>query len=181
MLQPFVNSVVGLVEYLGESESLSSDALLGDVEDFSFGSFQELFGRHALVVGVTQDFGAGVDQTADKSLVADNLGIIFGVGGGRGGIPQLGQVVIAPHVIDLFLLLQIVGQGDQIDGFALIEVEGMDCLKDFLMVVGVKVVDMENLNDVVDGVIVAQHTAENTALGVAVVRQKAFLGPFFVR
>jgi hypothetical protein len=39
---------------------LADDPHLGDIEDFALGSLQQLFGRLALIVGVAEDFGAGV-------------------------------------------------------------------------------------------------------------------------
>ena len=53
----------------------------------------------------------------------------------------------------------------------LIKVGEFDALEDFLMRVGVKIVVTDDLDDVADDAIVAQHAAEHAALGFAVVRR----------
>ena len=154
---------------------LAGDAHLGDLEDLPLGVAEQFVGRLDLVVGVAEDFVAGVDQVADDRLLADDLGVVLDVGRRRGRVPQLGEVRVAADVLDVLLLPQPFGQRDQVDRVGLV-VEGEDALEDFLVGVEVEVFGADELDDVVDDDVVAEHAAEDAALGVAAVRGGAVVG-----
>src|SRR5438067_13769257 len=105
VLGALVDALERLVDEVGQRECLSGDAALGDLEDFAFGMAEHFVGRLGLFVRVVENLGAGVDQTPHHRLVADNAGVVLGVGSGGGGVPQFGEVGVTAYVFDLFLLL----------------------------------------------------------------------------
>ena len=64
---------------------------LEDREDLLLGPGQQLPRLVRLVVGLAQDVGAGVDQVAQDRLVANDLGIVGGVGRVRHRLEHVGQ------------------------------------------------------------------------------------------
>ena len=164
-----VDAVVCLLQCLLQGVRLAGDAHLGDVQDLAFGRFQQLVGRLGLVVGVAEDLSAGVDQVADDCLVADDAGVVLGVGSGRGGVPELGQVGVAADVLDLLLFAQVLGQGNQIDRVAAV-IQGHDGLVNFDVMVEVEILGAEDLDDVADDAVVAQHASHHAALGFSTLR-----------
>ena len=56
-----------------------------------FGAGQHLAGFDGRLVGFLDDVGAGVDQRAEDRLVADDAGVVLGVGGGGDFLAQLQQ------------------------------------------------------------------------------------------
>src|SRR5262249_43209948 len=134
-----VDSRVRVLEGLVERRRVPRHALLGNFEDPALGRAQELFGRLRLVVGVAKDFGAGVNEVTGDRLIADDPGVILGVRGGRGRIPQLGQVDVAANVLELFELAQSLPQDDHVNGMTVV-VDLLDRLEDLLVGVEVEVV-----------------------------------------
>ena len=175
VLGPGVDPLVGVVDRFLQRDVLAGDAQLGHFEDLPFGVAEQFVGRLGLVVGVAEDFVAGVDQVADDRLFADDLGVILDVGRRRGRFPQLGEIGIAADVLDVFLLPQPFGQRDQVDRVGFV-VEGEDALVDLLVGVEVEVFGADELDDVVDDDVVAKHAAEEAALGVPAMRRGAFVG-----
>ena len=106
--------------------------------------------------------------------VADDPGVVFGVGGGGGGVPQLRQISVAADVLDLAALLQLLGQQHHIDGLAALVVKGDDCLMDFLMGVGVEILGAQQLHDDADNAVLAQHTAEDATFRLPTLRRQTF-------
>ena len=99
-----VDPSIGFIERGLQREGLAGDAHLRDVENLAFGRFEQLVGGHRLIVGVAQNFVARVDQIANDGFVADDVRVVFGVGGRRRGIPQFGQVSVAADVVELLAL-----------------------------------------------------------------------------
>src|SRR5262249_338574 len=99
-----------------------------------------------------------------------DLRIILRIRRRRRSVPQLAQVAVAPHVLDPGALLQRVGEDDHINGGAALVVDLRDRLEDLLMSVEVEILLAEDLNDVADAGVVAQHAAQRRALGVATLR-----------
>ena len=83
VLQPGVDAVERLDQQVVDVGDLVGAALVVDGEDLLFGLADHLARIERRLVGVAEDFGAGVDQRAQRGLVADDLGVVDGVGGVR--------------------------------------------------------------------------------------------------
>ena len=62
-----------------------------DAKDALFGPGEHLAGVDAGFVRLVDDVGAGVDQRAEHGLVADDAGVVLGVGGGGDFLAQFEQ------------------------------------------------------------------------------------------
>ena len=67
--------------------------------------------------------------------------------------------------------LQFLGKHDEIDGMALV-VQGGNGMADFLMRVEVEVVGPEDLQDIADDDVIAQHAAEHALLRLLALRRQ---------
>ena len=67
-------------------------ALVVDGEDLLLGAADHFARVERRLVGVAEDFGAGVDQRPQRGLVADDLGVVDGVGGVGDRVEHLGQI-----------------------------------------------------------------------------------------
>ena len=115
-----------------------------------------------------------MDQVANDGLVADDLGVVLGIRGGRRSFPQFAEVAVAADVLDVLVRGQPLGEDDQVDRLTLV-VEHTDAIVDLLMGVGVEVdiVLAEDLHHIADDDVVAQHAAQHAALGFAALRREA--------
>ncbi len=170
---PGIDPGVGFIEGGLQGERLPGNAHLCDVENLALSRFQEFIGRHRLIVGVAKDFVAGMDQIANDGLVANDAGVILGIGGSRRRVPEFGQIGIAADVFEMLLFFEVIRQEDEVNRLALV-VELGDAVEDFLVAVGVKRFrTVDDLNNVADNGIVTQHAAQDAAFGIAVLRWKA--------
>src|SRR5262249_9067615 len=112
MLGAEIDARISLVQSLLQRHRVAGQAELSDVENPALGGVQELVGGLDQVLSIFLDFGAGVDEVADDGLVANDAGVILGVGGAGGGIPQLGEVDIAASLFQELFFPQIIGQRD---------------------------------------------------------------------
>ena len=100
-----------------------ADAELGDVEDAPLGGVEQFLGRLILIERILLHFGASVNEMANDRFLPDDLGIMLDVTDGRGGLPELGQVLVAAHVGDQALFVQIIGQRHRVGRLALMDAD----------------------------------------------------------
>ncbi len=159
-------------DHVLQFERVALDLVLGDGEDLALGRLQQILGGELVGISIANDLGGAVDQlTADRSL-ADDRGIILGVGRVRDGVDDLPECLVATDLLELIATGQFVGQGDGIDAFTLI-IEVANGLVDRLMGVSVKIIDREHRDDFVQDVIVQQDASEYPLLGFQVLRRQA--------
>ena len=124
------------------------------------------------LVGVAEDFGAGVDQRPQRGLVADDLGVVNGVGGVGDRMQDLGQVGGAADGLQVAGGPQPFQHQRGVDPPPLV-VHRHQVGVELLVGVGVEVVGTEDHDDVVAEVRVQQHAAQHALFGVQIVRRQA--------
>src|SRR5262249_4046062 len=147
--------------------------------NLALGGLQKLFRGHDMVVGIAKNLSAGVDQVADNRSISDDAGIVLGVGGSRGSVPELAQIAVTAHVFNVFLLLEPFGKDDEIDRLAAV-VETRDAPENLLMSVKIEIFSADDLQDIADGAVVPKHAAQHAALGFFALRRET-VGSFLIR
>ena len=79
------------VQHVADRADLRVAFGIEDAEDALFGAGQHFAGVDAGFVRFLDDVGAGVDQRAEDGLVADDAGVVLGMGGGGDFLAQLEQ------------------------------------------------------------------------------------------
>ena len=126
-------------------------------------------GVAGVLVAQLRDLVADADEGAQHALLADDAGVVGGVGRRR---HELGQRVyeIAPSgALEHALALKLGAEGDHIDLLAPV-IQGERGAVDEPVRVAIEVVGRERLRDGGDGVRVDEHGAEHRLLGLEVVR-----------
>jgi hypothetical protein len=119
------------------------------------------------------DPGAGLDQLAEHRALADDPGVVAGVGRGGHRGDQGVQVRGAADPGDLPALGELARDGDRV-GRVAASVQVQDRVVDDLVRRPVEVVGVQDLDDLGDGVGGQQHPADHALLGGDVVRWSAF-------
>src|SRR5262245_6232725 len=104
-----------------------------------------------------------MDEVADDGLLPDDLSVVFGVAGAGRGVPQFGEIAVAAGVLDEVLLVEVVGEGHEIDGLALFDMQAGGSFENPLMAEDVEIFGPQMLDDVEDGAIIADHAPQDAA------------------
>jgi hypothetical protein len=89
-----------------------------------------------------------LDQLAADRLLADDLGVVLGVGRVRHAAEDLREGLVAADRLELAAAGQLLGQGDRVDRLAQV-VEVADRPVDHLMGVAIEVLDLQQRDDLV--------------------------------
>ena len=89
MLHAGIDAGQRFVQHVADRADLRVALGVEDAEDALLGPGQHLAGVDAGFVRLLDDVGAGVDQRAEHRLVADDAGVVLGVGGGGDFLAQL--------------------------------------------------------------------------------------------
>jgi hypothetical protein len=124
------------------------EAPLADVEDGLLGLVHHIVHAGALVVGDRGDLVGGVDHLAADRVSLHDAPVGFGVERGRHLVDQRRQVGGSADLAQLAAPVQFVGNGQQVDGDALL-VQAGERLPDPFVTVDVEIVRAQELGDVV--------------------------------
>ena len=111
------------------------------------------------------------DEGAQHALLADDAGVVGGVGRRRHELGQRVHELATPGALEHALALELGAEGDDVDLLAPV-VQREDGAVDEPVRVAVEVVGRERLGDRRDGVGVDEHGAEHRLLGLEVVRRE---------
>ena len=117
------------VQHVADRADLRVALGIEDAEHALLGAGEHLAGVDAGFVRVLDDVGAGVDQRAEHGLVADDAGVVLGVGGGGDFLAQLEQEGGAADRFVLAGVLQQLAEQRRIDLLAVF-VQGQHVAED---------------------------------------------------
>ena len=169
--------VEGAGHDLRERVVVVGDAAVGDAVDLGFGAVDQLVGVAVAGIAELDDAGADLDQAAEDGPLADDAGVVAGVGGGGHRGDERVQVGGAADAGEVAALGELGRDGHRVGRLAAaVQVE--DDLVDQLVGGAVVVVRADDLEDVGDRVLGEQHAAQDALLGGDVVRRGALEVPF---
>src|SRR5439155_331062 len=113
------DALEALLQERVDVRELAGDALLREVEDDLLGLVDEVAGFSGTVPAEAGDLTAGADEAAQRRGLAHDAGVVGGVRRRRHERCELVQAHAAAHGLELAPLLELVGEGDRIDGLAL--------------------------------------------------------------
>ena len=155
LLGPLGDQVHRLLEDVLDLVGLALDLVLGDREDLLLGRLEELLGGEEVRVAVADDVGRALDELAADRLLADDLGVILGVGGVRDAVGDLQEHLVAADLLVLIAAGQLVGERHRVDGLAQV-VKVADGPVDRSGARRGRSLDAEELGDVVQDLVVQQ-------------------------
>ena len=109
---------------------------------FCSADLEELLGGEEVGVAVADDVGRALDELAADRLLADDLGVVLGVGRVGDAVGDLQEHLVAADLLVLIAAGQLVGERHGVDGLAQV-VEVADGPVDDLVRVAVEVLDAE--------------------------------------
>ena len=146
---------------------LSPGLVLGDGEDLLLCRLQKLLRGEEVGVTFADDLGGALDQLAADRFLADELGVIPGVGRVGHAIGDLEEHLVAADLLELIAAGQLVGQRHGVHALAG-TVQLADCAIDDLVRVPVKIVGSQELGDLMENFVVQQDSAQQPAFGLEV-------------
>ncbi len=185
-LEQLFNLVDGLLEdQLERLRALvGTGALLGDLEHLALGQVQQIIGSAPLRLVARFDYLVGDrDHLSHYRPLTHDLGVGTDVGGTRGVLGDLHQIGEATGLFQLFGALQLLLQGDEIDGVARIGEAGHG-LEDQAVRAAVEILVDHPLGDPIPGLVVQHQAAQYGLFGLKRVGryfQLLCLGVFFRR
>ena len=172
VLQAGVDAVESLDQQVVDFDDLVGAPLVVDGEDLLLRPAHHFPGLDGGLVGVAEDFGAGVDQGPQGGLVADDFRIIDGVGRIGNRMDHFGQVGRAAHGLQVAAVREPLEEQGGVDAQAQV-VHGQQMGVEFLVGVGVEVGGPHHQRHVVAQVGVQQQAAEHAFFGVEILRRQA--------
>ena len=185
-LEQLLNLVDGLFEneLQGLGTLVGAGALLGDLEHLALGEIQQIAGGTALGLVARLDYLVGDrDHLPHHGALAHDFGVGADVGGARGVLGDLHQIGEATGLLQLLGALQLLLQGDEVDGVAGVG-EPVHGLEDQPVGSAVEVLVDHPLGDPIPGLVVQHQAAQYGLLcleGVGGNFQLLCLGVFFRR
>ena len=172
-LGELVDGAEAFLDDLADGDEALADAVLGDVEDGLLRAVEEERGIVLRLVALLHDAGAGVDQVPEDGLLLDDPAPVLDVGDAGDAVEQAGQVGGAAHALEGGGLDQLVLEGDEVDGLALLGEHGHG-LEDAAVGLAVEVVAGEDLGRGVEGGVVHEDGAQHRPLRLGVVGKGLF-------
>jgi hypothetical protein len=143
---------------------------VGDAVDLGLRTVDDVIDLALADIAELGDLGARVDEPAQDRLLADDLGVVAGVGRDRHAGDQVVQVRRAADAIEVAAALQLGHDGNRIGRLApTVQVD--DRVIDDLVGRTVEVDATDRLDDVGDGVLRQQHRAQHRLLGRVISRR----------
>ncbi|MCY1258040.1 hypothetical protein D9M70_62410 [compost metagenome] len=138
---------------------------LGDLEDLPFSLVENLGGSATFrVERAVGDFGTDTDQLAQRRPFANDLRIGLDVGDGRGVFRQFTEVTEATDLRSLTFLVQLLGQGHDVDRHVLIGQLG-DRTENQAVVMSIEIAVGDLIEHTLPGVVVQHQTTEYSLFG----------------
>ena len=165
-----------LLEAFGQFLKNAVDQFLGAFEDLDRGTFRDgkdgLFGlvqqgihTARLVKAVADDVGTRADEGALQRLVADDGGIIFGIGPADDGLCQFRKVGRSAHCFELSMILEVAGYRNEIDG-RVFAIEFEEAGVQRLVRGEVKIVGGKRVHERVEDAVTDKNTPQNGLFGL---------------
>ena len=164
--------VVALDDFL-DGLQVAGRPLLRNAEERLLGAVDDLFDGQLLVVGQPGDVADGVQEAAADGGLFHQPSVGFDADGGGDGVDELRDVGRATDGFELFALLQIRGQREEVDGIAPL-VDADDGFVDPAMLLQVEVLRVQEGEHAEDAFRVDQQSAEDGFLGFDVVRVRFY-------
>ena len=143
------------------------DALLREVEDDLLGAVDQLGRLTDPLAAEPRDLLAGLDERPQRRGLLDDLRVVVDVRCGRDERRELGDPRVAPDLLELAALLELVRERDRVDRLALLP-EREHCPVDRPVRAAVEVGGVEDLRDGTDRRLGEQHRAEHRLLGLEI-------------
>ena len=113
------------------------------VKIFCSADLEELLGREQVRVAVADDLGRALDELAADRFLADDLGVVLGVGRVGHAAGDLQQHLVAANQLELVAEGQLIGQRDGVNGLPL-AVQVADRPIDELVSVTIEILEVRN-------------------------------------
>ena len=156
----------------GEGHEVLGDDPAGHPVDLRLGVVDEVDDLALAGVAHLHDPRARLDEAAQHGLLGHDGRVVARVRGGRHEAGERVQVVGAARPGELARLEQLVGDGDHVGRFP-VRVQRQDRVEDDLVLGHVEVGGANRLDDVGDGVLAQEHSADGALLGEEVVGRGA--------
>ncbi len=185
-LEQLFNLVDGLLqdELEGLGALVGTGALLGDLEHLALGKIQQIVGGTSLGLVARFDYLVGDrDHLPHHRALTHDFGVGVDVGGTRGVLGDLHQIGEATGLFELLGALQLLLQGDEVDGVARIGEAGHG-LEDQTVRAAVEILVDHPFGDPIPGLVVQHQAAQYGLFGLKRVGryfQLLCLGVFFRR
>ena len=174
------NALAALQQRIDRSERFLDDFLYAhetaantffrELEDGGFGVVKNFLGGVTLIGGAGNGGIGSMDQSAQQSLVANNLDVVLNARPVGDAVHQAGDVADIADGLEFLVTIELFDQRDHVDGpgrFGQIHHAGVNAA----MGVERKIFRLEMLSRLVVRKIIQQDGAENGALGFHVCRQ----------
>ncbi|MBA7703363.1 hypothetical protein ES703_112148 [subsurface metagenome] len=162
-----------LLEKLLEGHGLRGNLHSGDLENAALGFFEDFLGVFFGLVSAGDNLGRGGNEFAQQGKVANDVGVIDGVGTVRDALDNSQEVGDAADLLQLGPAVELFAQEDQVEGLLVI-VKLANDVENGLVVGEVKTVAVDDLNDLADLIAVEDHRSQQTSLGVQRLGRQAF-------
>ena len=160
-----VDGAEGVGDDLADAGEAALDAFFGDLHELLLGGVEDVEGVFALVGGAGHGGLADGHDLAEEALVLDDADVLFDVEAMRKIFGEREEVGPVADGLELFTLVELFDDGDEIDGAADVNQAG-DAGVDAAVGVEREVVGDELGGGVVEGDRVEHHGAEDGALGL---------------
>ncbi len=152
-----------------------ADAVFGEPEDLAFGLVEDGIGFLLGIEGALLDGVCGVDEAAQEGFFPDDAGVMLDVGDARDAIGELSEIGGAASGIQALAACELFAEGDEIDGLALFAECGHG-LEDAAVGIEEEILWADFFEGGVEGMVIEEDGAEDGALGVEILRERAIDG-----
>ena len=136
----FVLEVIG--EEIAERKFFGRNGRATDLIERNLSFGDDVGGREFVPGGLITDDVSSENEFAQVRFLFDDVGVIFGIGGGVGGIDK-GEEIAVVNFLEVAAFAQLLFDGKVVDGVAL-GVESQNGLEDELVFGAIKVIGVEN-------------------------------------
>ena len=135
----------------------------GDLEDRLLRLVHQAVDIVLLLVAAGRHLVGGLDQAAQDGFLADDAGVVNQGAAEGDDVGERGQVGGSAHLVELVLVAEQVGQGDEVMGLPLVE-QLEDGAVDRLVRVPVEILGLEDFDDFQQGPVLEEDRAEDSLL-----------------
>jgi len=154
----------GVLDQVAHRLVVALEVAAGDGVEVLFGLVEQVEDVGAVVVGVAGGLGADADQFAQDVLLADDARVVLHVGAAGHLAGELADVEGAAHHVQLPALLELLGDGEDVDGLIILE-EVEDGAEDALVRLHIEAFGLQDVDGLVHRVALQHERAQHSNSG----------------